>query len=109
MRKVCRSHFYVIAFMCHVTPVFTGLNLLVCMLKSAIDAYTMVFAFRKVIQNFEIGQTWRKTVSFLGMLLILNLFCFLLKAFCENKWRPVAMKKLKTAIETRLFCISKSV
>lgn len=109
MKKIIRTHFYVIGFMCRVVPVFTGANLLLCTLKSGLDAYTMVFAFRKVIQAFETGLTWRETVLFLGVLLLLNLLCTLLKAFCENRLRPVAMKKLKAALETELFGISKSV
>ena len=44
-----------------------------------------------------------------GMLLFFNVLCFLLKAFCENKWRPVAMQKMKAAVETKLFQIAKSV
>lgn len=109
MGKISKSHFYVIGFMGRVAPVFTGANLFLCALKSGLDAYTMVFAFRTVIQVFEEGRPWREALLFLGILFLLNLLCVLMKAFCENRWRPVAMKKLKAAVETELFHISRSV
>ena len=67
MAKIKQSNFYVINTMWKAAPAFTCVDLVLCVLKSGLDAYTMVFAFRRVIQDFERKGDWGNTVLFLEL------------------------------------------
>ena len=103
MKRLWTGYGCALRFFFRSIPLFTVADLLLCAVTSALDAFTMVYTFRVVIQIFETGRSYGQAAAFLGTLFCANLLCHLLNALCEGRYRPVAMKRLQSSVETELF------
>ena len=109
MKRLWTGYGCALRFFFRSIPLFTAANLLLCTLTSALDAFTMVYTFRVVIQIFEAERPYVEVAVFLGALFCANLLCHLLNALCEGRYRPVAMKRMQNSMETELFRMASAV
>ncbi len=108
IKKISRNYFYAFKIMMQSVPAFTITNLVFCVLRSALDSFTMVYTFRVIISAFEQKRPYSSAIAFLITLFLVNLLANFGDAFFAKKYRPVQMKRLQSSVEGELFAICRT-